>query len=106
MYLKCLFFVVASGFDITTPIKEFHNGTCLHLASNFGSITMTQLILNRVSSIDIFNLFDNKLRTAVMCSIIGGKNDALKLLVQCGADITIKVRFNIIISIELSKAQN
>lgn len=82
----------ASGFDITTPIKEFHNGTCLHLVSNFGSITMAHLIMSRVSSIDFFNLLDKELRTAVMCAIVGGKNDILKLLVQCGADLTIKVR--------------
>lgn len=53
---------------------------------------MAHLIMSRVSSIDFFNLLDKELRTAVMCAIIGGKNDILKLLVQCGADLTIKVR--------------
>lgn len=85
-------YFIASGFDITTPIKEFHNGTCLHLVSNFGSITMAHLIMSRVSSIDFFNLLDKELRTAIMCAIIGGKNDILKLLMQCGADLSIKVR--------------
>lgn len=83
--------IVASGFDISTPIKEFYNGTCLHLVSNFGSIRMTQLILSRVASIDFLNLLDQNLRTAIMCAICGNKNDILKLLVQCGADVTIKV---------------
>lgn len=83
--------IIASGFDITTPIKEFYNGTCLHLVSNFGSTKMTYLILSRVTSVDFFNLLDQSLRTAVMCAIHGNKNDILKLLVQCGADITIKV---------------
>lgn len=81
----------ASGFDITTPIKEFHDGTCLHLVANFGSTTMAYLIISRVSSIDFFNQLDNKLRTAVMCSVYGKRNDILKLLIQCGADVTAKV---------------
>lgn len=83
--------IIASGFDITTPIKEFYNGTCLHLVSNFGSIKMANMILSRVTSIDFFNILDQNLRTAIMCAIYGNKNDILKLLVQCGADITIKV---------------
>lgn len=86
--------IIASGFDISTPIKEFYNGTCLHLVSNFGSIRMTQLILSRVASIDFLNLLDQNLRTAIMCAIFGNKNDILKLLVQCGADVTVKVSEN------------
>lgn len=84
--------IIASGFDISTPIKEFYNGTCLHLVSNFGSVRMTHLILSRVASIDFLNLLDQNLRTAIMCAICGSKNDILKLLVQCGADVTVKVR--------------
>lgn len=84
--------IIASGFDISTPIKEFYNGTCLHLVSNFGSVKMTHLILSRVASTDFLNLLDQNLRTAIMCAIDGNKNDILKLLVQCGADVTIKVR--------------
>lgn len=83
--------IIASGFDISTPIKEFYNGTCLHLVSNFGSVKMTHLILSRVASVDFLNLLDQNLRTAIMCAICGNKNDILKLLVQCGADVTIKV---------------
>lgn len=83
--------IIASGFDITTPIKEFYNGTCLHLVSNFGSIKICHMILSRVTSIDFFNILDQNLRTAIMCAIHGNKTDILKLLVQCGADVTIKV---------------
>lgn len=82
--------IVVSGFDLLTPFKEFHNGTCLHLASNFGNITMIYLILCRTSCIDFLNLFDRELRTAVMCAVVGEKNDILKLLIQCGADVTLK----------------
>lgn len=83
--------IIASGFDITTPIKEFYNGTCLHLVANFGSVKMAQLIISRLASLDFFNVLDQNLRTAIMCAIYGDKNDILKLLVQCGADITIRV---------------
>lgn len=81
----------ASGFDITMPLKEFNNGTCLHLVSNFGSLTMTYLILSRATSTTFINRLDKAMRTATMCSVVGGKNDILKLLIQCGADMTIKV---------------
>lgn len=84
--------IIASGFDISTPIKEFYNGTSLHLVSNFGNMKMTHLILSRVASVDFLNLLDQNLRTAIMCAIYGNKNDILKLLVQCGADVSIKVR--------------
>lgn len=33
---------------------------------------------------------DKQLRTATMCSVAGGKSDIVKLLVQCGCDVTIK----------------
>lgn len=83
--------IIATGYDITTPIREFYNGTCLHLTAHFGSLRMIYLIMNRVTSIDFFNLLDARMRTAIMCAIQGGKMDLLKVLIQCGADITIKV---------------
>lgn len=83
--------IIASGFDISTLIKEFYNGTCLHLVANFGSVKMTHLILSRVASIDFLNMLDQNMRTAIMCAIDGNKNDILKLLVQCGADVTVRV---------------
>lgn len=33
---------------------------------------------------------DKQLRTATMCAVAGGKTDIIKLLVQCGCDVTIK----------------
>lgn len=84
-------YITASGFDITTPLAEFHNGTCLHLVSHFGSISMTYLILSRAPSVDFINVMDRELRSAIMCAVVGQKNDILKLLVQCGGDVTLKV---------------
>lgn len=52
---------------------------------------MAYLILSRVSSVEFINRLDKELRSAVMCSVVGGKNDILKLLLQCSADMTLKV---------------
>lgn len=82
--------IVASGFNLMTPLRDFHNGTCLHLIANFGSLTMAYLILSRANSHDFLNLMDKELRTAIMYSVAGKKNDILKLLCQCGADVTLK----------------
>lgn len=84
---------IASGFDIATPLPEFRNGTCLHLVSSFGNITMAYLVLSRAASLDYLNIVDAEMRTAIMCAVVGGKDDILKLLVQCGADVTVKVSY-------------
>lgn len=76
-----------SGFDITKPQV---NGTCLHLVANFGSISMAYLILSRAPTLDFVNAIDSELRSAIMYAIAGEKNDILKLLVQCGGDVTLK----------------
>lgn len=81
----------ASGFDLTKPFKEFNNGTCLHLVSNFGNVTILYMILCRITSNDFVNVLDKERRTAVMCAVMGRKNDILKVLVQFGADVTLKV---------------
>lgn len=81
----------ASGFDIATPLPEFRNGTSLHLVSSFGDVTMAYLVLSRATSLEFLNVVDAEMRTAIMCAVVGGKNDILKLLVQCGADVTVKV---------------
>jgi ankyrin repeat protein len=86
--------ILASGFDLSTPFKEIHNGTCLHLVSNFGSLVMAYLILCRTNSIDYLNILDKEMRSAIMCAVLGGKHDILKLLIQSGADVTQKVREN------------
>lgn len=42
--------IIASGFNLLTPFKELHNGTCLHLVANFGTLNMAYLILCRANS--------------------------------------------------------
>lgn len=84
--------IIAGGFDISTPIVEFSSGTCLHLASNYSSVKMVHLIISRIASIDFLNLIDQNLHTAIMYAICSTKNEILKLLVQCGADVTVRVR--------------
>lgn len=82
--------IIASGFDIARPYKEFSHGTCLHLVSNFGNMTTLYLILCRASTKDFINMMDKEKRTALMCAVLGRKNDILKILVQFGADLTLK----------------
>jgi [histone H3]-lysine9 N-trimethyltransferase EHMT len=82
--------IVCSGFNLMTPLRDFHNGTCLHLIANFGSLTMAYLILSRANSHNFVNLMDKEMRTPIMYAVAGKKNDILKLLCQCGADVTLK----------------
>lgn len=82
--------IIASGFDVSAPFKEFHHGTCLHLIAHYGSLNMMYLILSRVSSMDFINAQDKELRTAAMCAVVEQKHEILRLLVQCGADVAKK----------------
>lgn len=82
--------IVSSGFNLMSPLKDFHNGTCLHLISNFGTLTMAYLVLSRANSHNFVNLMDKEMRTPIMYSVAGKKHDILKLLCQCGADVTLK----------------
>lgn len=82
--------IVSSGFNLMTPLRDFHNGTCLHLISNFGTLTMAYLILSRANSHNFVNLMDKEMRTPIMYSVAGKKHDILKLLCQSGADVTLK----------------
>ncbi|XP_058169246.1 mediator of DNA damage checkpoint protein 1 [Anopheles ziemanni] len=82
--------IIISGFDIETRFRDFHDGTCLHLVSNFGSIGMAYLIICRAQSVDFLNILDRELRTALMCAVLGAKLDIIKLLLECGADVTVK----------------
>ncbi|XP_063703297.1 histone-lysine N-methyltransferase EHMT2 [Culicoides brevitarsis] len=82
--------IIASGFELTKPFKEFQNGTCLHLVSNFGNVTILYMVLCRIASKDFINVLDKERRTAVMCAVVGRKNEILKVLVQFGADLTLK----------------
>lgn len=82
--------IVASGYNLMTPLKDFHNGTCLHLVANFGTLTMAYLILSRANSLDFVNMMDKEMRTPIMYAVAGKKSDILKLLCQCGADVTVR----------------
>lgn len=83
--------IIRSGFDITSEMKEFLDGTCLHLVAHFGTIQMACLLLARNSTPEFLNQRDKEQRTAAMCSIIGDKCDILQLFIQVGADISLKV---------------
>jgi ankyrin repeat protein len=52
---------------------------------------MAYMCLSRVPSTNYLNFKDNEMRTAMMCAVVGGKNDILQLLIYAGADATIKV---------------
>jgi [histone H3]-lysine9 N-trimethyltransferase EHMT len=54
--------IVSSGYNLMTPLKDFHNGTCLHLISNFGTLTMAYLILSRANSHTFVNSMDKEMR--------------------------------------------
>lgn len=82
--------IISSGYNLMTPLKDFHNGTCLHLISNFGTLSMAYLILSRANSHTFVNLMDKEMRTPIMYSVAGKKHDILKLLCQSGADVTLK----------------
>lgn len=49
---------------------------------------MAYLILSRSPSVDFLNRRDRELRSALMCAVLGAKIDVLRMLVQCGADVT------------------
>lgn len=83
-------FIPASGYDISAKLPEFRSGTCLHLVSHFGSLAMSYLILSRSPSVDFLNIQDRELRSALMCAVLYSKNDVLRMLVQCGADVTLR----------------
>lgn len=51
------------------------------------------MVLCRIASTDFVNVLDKDRRTAIMCAVMGRKNDILKVLVQFGADVTLKVTF-------------
>lgn len=82
--------IIASGFDFTTSFREFQNGSCLHLVASRGSPTMAYLLLSKAQSRHFLDLLDNELRTAVMCAVAAEKHEILKILMRCGADVSIK----------------
>uniref|UniRef100_A0A182W063 Histone-lysine N-methyltransferase n=1 Tax=Anopheles minimus TaxID=112268 RepID=A0A182W063_9DIPT len=82
--------IITSGFDIETRFRDFHHGTCLHVVCNYGTLAMVYLIMCRARSVDYLNIVDRALRTAVMCAVMGSKCDIVKLLLDSGADATLK----------------
>ncbi|XP_053669396.1 uncharacterized protein LOC128719784 [Anopheles marshallii] len=82
--------IITSGFDIETRFREFHHGTCLHVVCNYGTLAMVYLIMCRARSVDYLNIVDRALRTAVMWAVMGSKCDIVKLLLDSGADATLK----------------
>ncbi|SPP86726.1 uncharacterized protein LOC117588308 [Drosophila guanche] len=83
--------ILAADFNVLTPIREFLNGTCLHLVAHSGTLQMAYLLLCKgASSQDFVNIVDSELRTALMCAVMNEKCDMLNLFLQCGADVAIK----------------
>lgn len=73
-------------------MREFLNGTCLHLVAHSGTLQMAYLLLCKgASSQGFVNIVDSELRTALMCAVMNDKCDMLNLFLQCGADVAIKV---------------
>ncbi|XP_016982435.2 histone-lysine N-methyltransferase EHMT2 [Drosophila rhopaloa] len=83
--------ILAADFNVLTPIREYLNGTCLHLVAHQGTLQMAYLLLCKgASSQDFVNIMDSELRTALMCAVMNEKCDMLNLFLQCGADVAIK----------------
>ncbi|XP_041760669.1 uncharacterized protein LOC121587701 [Anopheles merus] len=82
--------IITSGFDIETRFREYHHGTCLHVVCSYGTPAMAYLIMCRARSVDYLNIFDRELHTAVMRAVVGSKSDIVKLLLDSGADATVK----------------
>lgn len=72
-------------------MREFLNGTCLHLVALSGTLPMAFLLLCKGYAKEFINMLDRELRTASMCAVLGDKCDILNLFIQCGADLAIKV---------------
>ncbi|XP_039497074.1 histone-lysine N-methyltransferase EHMT2 isoform X1 [Drosophila santomea] len=83
--------ILAADFNVLTPIREYLNGTCLHLVAHSGTLQMAYLLLCKgASSPDFVNIVDYELRTALMCAVMNEKCDMLNLFLQCGADVAIR----------------
>lgn len=86
------FLLAAADYNVLTRMREFLNGTCLHLVAHSGTLQMAYLLLCKgASSQNFVNIVDSELRTALMCAVMNEKCDMLNLFLQCGADVAIKV---------------
>lgn len=84
--------LAAADYNVLTRMREFLNGTCLHLVAHSGTLQMAYLLLCKgASSQNFVNIVDSELRTALMCAVMNEKCDMLNLFLQCGADVAIKV---------------
>lgn len=72
-------------------MREFLDGTCLHLVAHSGSLQMAYLLLCKEFPQDFVNMVDRELRTASMCAVMSDKCDILNLFTQCGADLSVRV---------------
>ncbi|KAL9883026.1 histone-lysine N-methyltransferase G9a [Glossina fuscipes fuscipes] len=82
--------ILASNYDVATPMREFFNGTCLHLVAHFGTLQMAYLLLCKAANPDVINVLDRELRTAVMCAVKEEKCDLVNLFAQSRADLAVK----------------
>ncbi|XP_017871984.1 PREDICTED: LOW QUALITY PROTEIN: serine-rich adhesin for platelets [Drosophila arizonae] len=83
--------ILAADYNVMTRMREFLNGTCLHLVAHSGTLQMAYLLLCKgASSQGFVNIVDSELRTALMCAVMNDKCDMLNLFLQCGADVAIK----------------
>uniref|UniRef100_A0A182QQP9 Histone-lysine N-methyltransferase n=1 Tax=Anopheles farauti TaxID=69004 RepID=A0A182QQP9_9DIPT len=82
--------IITAGFDIETRFREFHHGTCLHVVCSSGTLAMAYLIMCRARSVNYLNIVDRELHTALMCAVLNSKSDIVKLLLDSGADATLK----------------
>ncbi|XP_017852088.1 histone-lysine N-methyltransferase EHMT2 [Drosophila busckii] len=83
--------ILAADYNVLQRMREFLNGTCLHLVAHSGTLQMAYLLLCKGASLQNFvNIVDSELRTALMCAVMNEKCDMLNLFLQCGADVAIK----------------
>lgn len=82
--------ILGSGYDVTSCMREFLDGTCLHLVAHTGTLQMAYLLLCKEFSQDFVNMIDREMRTAPMCAVMSDKCDVLRLFTQCGANLSVK----------------
>ncbi|KAI8116792.1 Histone-lysine N-methyltransferase EHMT1 [Lucilia cuprina] len=82
--------ILASNYDVTTCMREFYHGTCLHLVAHYGTIQMAYLLLCQGVGSDFINMMDRELRTAIMCAVKEEKCNIVNLFLQNRADLALR----------------
>ncbi|KAM7349030.1 histone-lysine N-methyltransferase G9a [Cochliomyia hominivorax] len=82
--------ILASNYDVTTCMREFYHGTCLHLVAHYGTIQMAYLLLSQGVGTDFVNMMDRELRTAIMCAVKEEKCNLVNLFIQNRADLSLR----------------